>query len=337
MSEKRGKKFVGRNVAIVLGIVYIILLGGWIESFAYYLLLVNDKDNKISSMNIQISQLNATISQLQADLTVLRNELKSDNSTIYSQNSQISRLHSNVTNLQNQIASDNTTINILNSEIFDLENEITSLESSILNSSGLIGYWKFDEGNGNVVSDSSGNGNNGTVYGAMWASGEIGYALNFDGVDDYVSIPSWNLSSLTSLTVAAWINSPLNNNGCIFCGQNGEFMLHNDADVVGFSVKLQGEWYDVFSNSTITPNSWHYIVGVWTKGVCIKIYVDGILVGENDTIPDAYIFSPGPSYTARMGADYSGQSFFHGSIDEVRIYNRAFNYSDVFSLYSSYP
>jgi len=54
----------------------------------------------------------------------------------------------------------------------------------------LVGYWNFDEGAGTVVSDSSGNNNTGTLTnGPLWTAGKVGNALNFDGTNDYVSIP----------------------------------------------------------------------------------------------------------------------------------------------------
>src|SRR3989344_3676813 len=55
--------------------------------------------------------------------------------------------------------------------------------------SGLVGYWTFDEGTGATASDSSGNNNTGTLTnGPTWTTGKIGQALSFDGVDDYVNI-----------------------------------------------------------------------------------------------------------------------------------------------------
>lgn len=46
--------------------------------------------------------------------------------------------------------------------------------------------WHFDEGAGNVVGDSSVNGNDGVIHGAMWTEGKVGKALKFDEKDDYV-------------------------------------------------------------------------------------------------------------------------------------------------------
>ena len=49
---------------------------------------------------------------------------------------------------------------------------------------GLVGYWRFNEGSGATAADSSGHGNNGTIYGAKWVEGKSGKALSFDGKKD---------------------------------------------------------------------------------------------------------------------------------------------------------
>jgi len=54
---------------------------------------------------------------------------------------------------------------------------------------GLIGYWRFDEGQGDRAVDSSGNSNDGDILGADWASGPFGTALHFDGSGQHVAIP----------------------------------------------------------------------------------------------------------------------------------------------------
>src|SRR4030042_1528239 len=47
---------------------------------------------------------------------------------------------------------------------------------------GLVGYWNFDEGNGDVAADSSGNKNDGKlVRNPEWVDGKFGKALKLDG------------------------------------------------------------------------------------------------------------------------------------------------------------
>ncbi|MCI0749135.1 MAG: Ig-like domain-containing protein, partial [Nevskiales bacterium] len=77
---------------------------------------------------------------------------------------------------------------------------------TVNNAHGLVGHWKFDEGSGTTASDSSGNGNTGTLNGPVWVPGAIGRALSFDGINDYVSIPGFN-ATLLPATLTAWIKA----------------------------------------------------------------------------------------------------------------------------------
>ena len=51
---------------------------------------------------------------------------------------------------------------------------------------GLVAHWRFDEGKGAIARDASGNGNDATIHGAKFVKFGKGFALRFDGVDDYV-------------------------------------------------------------------------------------------------------------------------------------------------------
>ena len=71
---------------------------------------------------------------------------------------------------------------------------------------GLVLYLPFDEGKGDIVKDISGNGNDGTIYGARWVDGKFGKALSFDGIDDYVELKDRNLHmGGNDFTIAAWV------------------------------------------------------------------------------------------------------------------------------------
>jgi len=217
----------------------------------------------------------------------------------------------------------------------------------------LVGYWKFNEGSGNTVYDSSGNNRDGTIHGAKWDYGKVDYALKFDGTDDYVSLPTLYSSRPTSLTVTAWIKSQFNHAGYIvYNGYNGEFLLHNGErlrdgpvygrypDLASFSVKLaDGTWYDVYS-LPLTPNTWHHLTGVWIKGVSLKIYVDGVLASENKAIPNYDLYDPGSNYYTSIGVYCRGRetdTFFEGLIDEVRVYIRALSDTEIKTLASATP
>jgi len=69
---------------------------------------------------------------------------------------------------------------------------------------GLVGYWNFDEGAGNIARDESGNGHHGTIVNATWETGQLGSALDFDG-SAYVEVPAEAWASIEKqVTVAFW-------------------------------------------------------------------------------------------------------------------------------------
>jgi cell division protein FtsL len=85
VDETEPKKMVNRSVAIALGIICIILVACLGGAVAVYTLMINEKSNTISSLNLQISQLNSSVANL-------KNQVTSENSTINSLTSQVANL-----------------------------------------------------------------------------------------------------------------------------------------------------------------------------------------------------------------------------------------------------
>ena len=81
-------------------------------------------------------------------------------------------------------------------------------------SRGLVAHWTFDEGTGDVLHDRSGNGNHGQVHGASWVDSGAGWALRFDGANDYVDCGSGASLDLTGpVTLQAWLMPTAANRG----------------------------------------------------------------------------------------------------------------------------
>ena len=90
-------------------------------------------------------------------------------------------------------------------------------------SADLVAYWTFDEGSGNAVYDTSGNDNNGTINGATWGVGKYGTALQFNGQDNYVEVPSSDSLEIDdNVTIAAWINWTDAGDGWLCIMANGQ-------------------------------------------------------------------------------------------------------------------
>jgi len=132
MSEK---KVVGRNVAIALGIICIVLAVGLVGAIANYTSIISGKDNTIASLNSQINSLNSEIASLNlqiGNLTSQNSRLRmwlEGNKTLLTQ-TQI-WLQGNITYYKSQIAALNSQITTLQSEISSLNGIIATLQAYV--------------------------------------------------------------------------------------------------------------------------------------------------------------------------------------------------------------
>jgi len=292
--------------------------------------------------------------------------------------------------------------------------QLTGLEN------GLVGYWPFNEGTGDLVNDNSSNNNPGTVSGATWVTSGApldGYYFYADphfaylenvfntsilGVNTHFSdnggtsniwlskndikifATSFQVHSNTSLTVefnipsnatiGLWdmnietsIDSVLSlkdvieivregNYALQFDGMNdfvdiGNFTGYSDSVTIEAWIKTSGshpyEWFDimagdcedvflaivenqlnfaaqcgypidheVFSSALFSDNIWHHVAGTY-DGAEICIYVDGVQV---DCQQASGSFTPTDK---SIGASHGEHEFFNGLIDDVRFWNIA--------------
>lgn len=200
---------------------------------------------------------------------------------------------------------------------------------------GLVAYWDFDEGSGNILHDVSGNGNNGTIYGAKWVDGVKGKALSFDGVDDYVNVKrtaDFNFG-YSDFTFTVWVKCAsitYHIQQILWNGFNPEIQLNSDGYIVSF---FHEGGHGVMKGQKVSPNVWYFIALVRHNDVGY-LYINAMLV---NTSTDAH-YDCSSSYDFTMGHDPGvGDEYLTGDIDEVRIYNRALSAEEIKELYDSVP
>jgi len=235
-------------------------------------------------------------------------------------------------NVQSAIQREEKSLNTLEKSIEKLKHALKALGWEPEPLPEPISYWTFDEGEDGIAYDSAG-ANHGTVVEAEWTTGQVNGALNFDGVDDYVEIPlsvDFNFGT-GDFSISMWFITT----GAV--SSNGEqfMILFRQNDNVPHIEIYTGYPSDGKLGSHLHPqdarltchsplvedNQWHHVAITIDNGAPngFKLYLDGIKVAERT-------FSGALSDwdTIRIGGDSPGrEEFFHGSIDEVMVYNQS--------------
>ncbi|MFA6096302.1 MAG: LamG-like jellyroll fold domain-containing protein [Candidatus Paceibacterota bacterium] len=233
--------------------------------------------------------------------------------------------------------------------IYDSLNRLLSATATGVTQSdvGIAGYWNFNESSGQVASDSSGNGNSGTLSGGMtnanWVSGISGNALDLDGGDDEIIVSdSLSLSPSLPITMSAWVNpdSLSGNRGII-----GKWNTSWETMAYAMMILPNGALRGFFADGTnlagkdsvggvISTGSWYHIAAVVRGLNDVSLYVNG------QEVSGTYGGNATSTYdnTApmRMGAIVPGSgNNIDGKLDEVRIYNRTLSSQEILDLYNS--
>ncbi len=206
--------------------------------------------------------------------------------------------------------------------------------------SDLVGWWNFNEGSGTTTRDISGYDNHGNIIGATYVEGVPGTggtALSFNGVDNYVWLPSVNPTD--AITVAAWVKSAHSTG----YSASWQIVSKYEAYILGtgsagsrsmsFIISIPGSgWQYGPSYNVPDPDNWHYFVGTYDSRTGLRaLHVDGVLrdtrTSEGTINPDT-----GPINLAQREC-CPGQ-VFNGLIDDVRIYSRALTSQEVQTLYA---
>jgi len=188
----------------------------------------------------------------------------------------------------------------------------------------MVSWWP---GNNNAL-DIVGTNHGVLINGATYATGKVGEAFSFDGVDDYVQAPdSASLDITSQITLDAWIY-PVALGGRVVdkisVGGADGFLIDTYTGKVRL-IAAGSAWVE--SSTILSTGTWTHIAGTY-DGSVVKVYVNGLLDGS--AAGTAAI--PTNNLPLRIGADQNGGSVFNGLIDEVEIFNRALSASEIAAI-----
>jgi hypothetical protein len=205
--------------------------------------------------------------------------------------------------------------------------------AGVMADDSLVLHFTFDE-EGDVITDNSLYGNNGELRGTpKWIDGKFGRALEFDGGGDSVEVLSSDSLNVTeSITMEMWVKAPAGGEvkqagiekGGWEVGEYSLYPVYEGGTVIQF-FDLPPACGDAgVRGPGLQDEEWHYLAGTW-DGDTIVLYLDGDLVasakcgGELST----------SNQSVHIGSRLAGERYLVGSVDEVRIYNRALTQDEV--------
>jgi len=228
----------------------------------------------------------------------------------------------------------------------------------------IKGFWRFEEGDfatSSTVADFSGNGNDGTATGTVsWVPGRIGqYALHFDGSagDAWVGIEDdtsdklsfGNTATDSPFTIAAWINMDSVAGFPVF--MKGSNSGEKEYD---FGISNPGKlFFYIFGDSdsefirqtadtaftTADENKWMHVIATYDGGgtaTGMTMYVDGVVRASTPTQQNYTAMHDTDEHSAIGQVWWNGGTFADGTIDDVRVYDRAISPAEINALSSPY-
>lgn len=201
---------------------------------------------------------------------------------------------------------------------------------------GLVLHHMYDEGEGTLAADASGNGHDGEISNPDWVKGKFGRALKFggDGSDVFVTVESSAALNVNECTFMAWINADHWNGTRQIVGKSvhggcagrTQYGLFSEGGVFKLRFETESGRADI---TTDLPATGEWINVAFTNdGEKAMIYINAESVVEGD-VPGVLKANDDPW---RIGQDCERLNYvFAGMIDEVRLWNRALSGDEITS------
>lgn len=225
---------------------------------------------------------------------------------------------------------------------------ILTISAFSQSSDGVVAWWKFDEGSGNIATDSVTGRNDNILNHHAWSKGVSGTGLKFDGFTTLIDLAPGDVPEIgPGFSIEAWIaiqSYPWNWVALVDHEEEkraGYFFGVDAEGRLGLQVSVWGNWEICQSEEKLPLQKWLHVVGTYDSLDGIRLYVDGRLAGKLPVtgrvaptkntglrIGRNFMDLP-PTALVRPSASFPASYSFDGIIDELKIRNRSLSSADV--------
>jgi hypothetical protein len=188
----------------------------------------------------------------------------------------------------------------------------------------LVAHWPLDEAQGIIAYDNVADYDGTLINDPVWQpdGGMMAGALQFDGIDDYVSTDPVLNPVDCPFSIFAWIKGGASGQAIVSQQGVANWLAADTEGNLMTELKATGRSVGhLYSETVITDGQWHRIGLVW-DGSHRTLCVDGIVVAKDTQ--HGLIGSEMGLYIG-AGQDLDSDTFFSGLIDDLRVYNRVVN------------
>jgi hypothetical protein len=205
------------------------------------------------------------------------------------------------------------------------------LAPPVLVTDGLVGAWRLsDQSSGTLITDWSGNGNQGTTYnGPIW----VADGLSFQGSQGIMLPDNPSLQLVGAVTLATWVKTAITGLGMLVHCYDMNAPYYGYGGLIGYPASgnyssWSNEWLP--GTSIVNDDTWHHVAMSTTSGGAMAFYKDGVADGTAQAAASINFFS-GPRNIAIQPGGTSG---LVGTLADVRIYNRALSAAEIARIYA---
>lgn len=217
---------------------------------------------------------------------------------------------------------------------------ILASRSFALDMTGVVAVWLLDEGTGDKVADSSGNGHDGAVASGspQWVAGKFGKALSFNGRNDWVEMNDPVVGTTVDFTIGCWVNPGATQKTWTNILSSHQEpprrgisfeQIENNVNKFGVAAGDGTNWGWPGVQAQLKDGVWNYLVAV-REGTKARVYLDGQAIGEGDFASNAPIVAATSKF--RIGNWVLGGREFNGMVDEAFLFKRALSADEVKSI-----
>ena len=214
---------------------------------------------------------------------------------------------------------------------------------------GMIAWYPLDESSGAVAHDTKGGRDGAVQGGAAFAPGQVGKALTFDGVDDYVRVPKPPLNLGNAFSIDAWVY-PTDPRAMVVAGKLAPSVFSERGFILELNQTFLTFWWDcgdvVCKSGALSPqnavplNQWSHVAvtvdrTVPPDAIGIRLYVNGQQVSQTIIDTPGDVNGDADLLIGRGPDHWSEPELFKGMIDEVEIFDRALSAAELQALYQA--